>query len=402
MTKYTIYVPNYVDLKGIQTCPLDSRAEFVTVDPETFDLDAKRRKHSKFILFEKDHFLVYEKQNPEPFKCSYHSRNHVMYCMGYLGLTMFISHNLVKYEQEDGCLILRHPRLLVFIFRPDAECLDAKNRSCCGDIAEFYDTVEEEDFDKFAEIARTKESCVEGYFVVNRGQEYHIVDTQNPSLRYTCSPAIKDGVLSRLGQNIITIQGLFDEDKKLLERREKAKCAAGFKLCDNQGVPLSEGAEFELEIYNEDYHGRKDNIGGGNEDDEDDEYDEYDEDVSVDYLVAMELHKDVISICAIPLEGSKFGFTVVDGITYLTSQGCYFGFGEGDHAGSLVASPEIPPKDRRIQIQYAEDGNIVLSGWDGSGAIYCDWLKASCGIIMASTKEAHMRWSKPLKLVIKF
>ncbi|KAJ2837332.1 hypothetical protein J3B02_006436, partial [Coemansia erecta] len=247
MTTFTIFVPNHVDIKTIQTCPLDSRATFITVDPETFDLAAKRKEHSRFILFEKDCFLVYEKESPEPFKCSYHSRNHIMYCMGYLGLTMFVNNRLIKFEEENGCLILKTKSVLSFIFRPDAECLDRKHRDCGGGIAEFYDTAEEESFERFAEIARTKQSCIKEFFVVNRGQDYHIVDTNDPSIIYTCGPAIKTNSIWRLMDNKVTFQELINEQNEYLERQKKAKCVAGFKLCDNKGVPLPEGAEFELE-----------------------------------------------------------------------------------------------------------------------------------------------------------
>ncbi|KAJ1814920.1 hypothetical protein LPJ56_004716, partial [Coemansia sp. RSA 2599] len=258
MSTFTIYVPSYVDLKAIQTCPLDSRATFVTVDPETFSIEAKRQEHAKFIVFEKDHFLVYEKESPEPFKCSYYSRNHIMYCVGYLGLTTFIRNRIIQLEEENGCLVFKRQNVLSFIYRPDAECLDEKHRDCGGGIAEFYDTVEEEDFEKFAEIARTKETCNKEFFLVNRGQTYHIVDTNDPSIRYTFSPALKNDVILQVSHKRTTIQGLLEDEKDYLKRREKAKCVAGFELRDSQGVPLPEGTEFELEIYNEEYHGRKD------------------------------------------------------------------------------------------------------------------------------------------------
>ncbi|KAJ1817823.1 hypothetical protein LPJ56_001982, partial [Coemansia sp. RSA 2599] len=365
MSTFTIYVPSYVDLKTIQTCPLDSRATFVTVDPETFSIEAKRQEHSKFIVFEKDHFLVYEKESPEPFKCSYYSRNYIMSLVGYLGLTRFVSYGLIKFEYNEGLVVNGEGGVLSFIYRPDAECLDKKHRDCGGGIAEFYDTVEEEDFERFAEIARTKENCNKEFFLVNRGQTYHIVDTNDPSIRYTFSPALKNDVILQVSHKRTTIQGLLEDEKDYLKRREKAKCVAGFELRDNQGVPLPEGTKFELEIYNEEYHGRKDTEDGS----EDDAYDE--DGITVEYLSIFGMRDSPLRVvCNIDC-GPRFGFKVVDGITYLTIDNLYIGIGEGDYANEMVATAEIPPKDRRIQIRYAEDGNIFLSGWDGSSHISC-------------------------------
>ncbi|KAJ1814166.1 hypothetical protein LPJ56_001850 [Coemansia sp. RSA 2599] len=389
MSTFTIYVPSYVNLKAIQTCPLDSRATFVTVDPETLSIEAKRQEHSKFIVFEKDHFLVYEKESPEPFKCSYYSRNHIMYCVGYLGLTTFIRNRIIQLEEENGCFVFKRQNVLSFIYRPDAECLDEKHRDCGGGIAEFYDTVEEEDFERFAEIARTKESCVKELFVVNRGQTYHIVDTNDPSIRYTCGPAIKTHSVWRLINKKVTFKGLADEQNEYLKRKEKAKCVAGFELRDNQGVPLPEGTKFKLEIYNEEYHGIKDAGAKSNAK------------VTIQYLAAVDLGDGAFMIHGTVDKSSKFGFKVIDGITYLTYSNSFFGIFPCDDTDDLLAIPVIPPKQIRVQVQYAEDGNIFLSGWDGCSIMYCSWIKSSHGRIIISTDEADMRWTTPMKLVIK-
>ncbi|KAJ2854648.1 hypothetical protein FB639_006336, partial [Coemansia asiatica] len=125
--------------------------------------------------------------------------------------------------------------------------------------------------------------------------------------------------------------------------------------------PLPEGTEFELEMYDEDYHGRKNPAGS-------EEGEDYDDDITLDYFSAFEW-EDIISMVCTTCEGSKFGFKVVDGITYLTIDNFYFGIEEGENADRLIATPDIPPKNRRIQIQYAEDGNIFLTGWDGNGIV---------------------------------
>ncbi|KAJ1814165.1 hypothetical protein LPJ75_002884, partial [Coemansia sp. RSA 2598] len=274
-------------------------------------------------------------------------------------------------------------------------CLDEKHRDCGGGIAEFYDTVEEEDFERFAEIARTKETCNKKFFVVNRGQIYHIVDTNDPSIRCICSPVMKMDYVWRMIDWSITIQEIIKVENKYLEYREKAKCVAGFELRDSQGVPLPEGTEFKLVIYNGKYH----DVKGTEDGSEDNEYQE--ENVSLEYLSYDSEPDGHVYIYGSIDDGPKFGFKVVDGITYLTIDNLYLGVGEDDYARYVVATAEIPPKNRRIQIQYDENGFIFLSGWDGSSVISCEWVKCAYGAVDVSTGESDLRWSYPMELVIK-
>ncbi|KAJ2700379.1 hypothetical protein FB645_005027 [Coemansia sp. IMI 203386] len=253
----------------------------------------------------------------------------------------------------------------------------------------FYRSVEEEDdFGKFAEIARTKKSCVSWYFVVNRGSTYHVVDTNNPAVRYEFEANLKRYVLGFLGTKIKTIEDFIEEEKSLHKRRPSAERDPDFQLRDNQGVPLEESEEFMLEIYDSD---------SDNDNDEEDDYE-----TEFGYIEAFKLTSDSYSLHGSMGEhGATFGFKVVDKITYLTHNGGYACMGTDEFELQTVVKPGIPTEEDRIRIHYAEDGNILLSQWNGDVYFYCEWIKSSLGILSTDCSEEEICWAKPLKLVIK-
>ncbi|KAJ2886338.1 hypothetical protein IWW38_005238, partial [Coemansia aciculifera] len=78
-------------------------------------------------------------------------------------------------------------------------------------------------------------------------------------------------------------------------------------------------------------------------------------------------------------EGSSFGATVVDGVTYITFEGQFLQIGDEDSGPPVVVLPEIPSEENRIQISYTDGGNLVLSQWGTDLPIICDWVKATYG-----------------------
>ncbi|KAJ2597718.1 hypothetical protein GGF39_002930 [Coemansia sp. RSA 1721] len=383
MSIYTIYVPGHVDQSKIQPCLLDVHSTFVDIDLETFDVNAKLEEHGHFIVLDNDYFLVYEKEHPEGVKCDYKSRNLIMSHMAYgdpfkecLGSPL---------EEENGIWTCQLLPVLYFVFRPDAQALAPNDGTVSNTIAEFYDTVEEEDFEKFAETARTKESCVSHFFVVNRESDYHVVDTNNPSVNYKPDIFYKRSTISRLASKRTTIQDCIEEEN-LYRRKPTTKQNSDFQLRDNKGVLLNEHETFMLEIYKE-YEGNSD--------------EESDCEGDADFVEVFEYVPNYFKLHGSMGHGAAFGFKVVDGITYLTYNGGYVCISMDEYCCEFMVSPEIPSKERRIQIHYAKDGNIILSEWGFNTSVHCEWVKCAYGDIFITRCKYPIEWENTMKFVIE-
>ncbi|KAJ2235408.1 hypothetical protein IWW45_002635 [Coemansia sp. RSA 485] len=386
MSDYIIYVPEHVDRAKIQSCLLDAHSTFEDIDSGSFDVKAKLEQHGCFIVLDTDYFMVYHEKYPEGAKCDYKSRNRIMSYMSPKELFNIPFRTPLK--KESGIWTCEHPPVLYFVFESGADSLSVQYAYDNNTIAEFYRSVEEEkDFRKFAEIAKTKKSCVSWYFVVNRGSTYHVVDTNNPAVRYEFEANLKRYVLGFLGTKIKTIEDFIEEEKSLHRRRPSAERDAEFQLRDSQGVPLEESEEFMLEIYDSERD---------NDNDKEDDYE-----TEFGYIEAFKLTSDSYSLHGSMGHGATFGFKVVDKIAYLTHNGGYACMGTDEFELQTVVEPGIPTKEGRIQIHYAEDGNVLLSQWNGDVYFYCEWIKSSLGILSTDCSEEDIRWAKPLKLVIK-
>ncbi|KAJ1816557.1 hypothetical protein LPJ56_004268 [Coemansia sp. RSA 2599] len=389
----TIFVPPRVDVSSIQSCLQDVHATFVDMDTETFDAKAKLEELRCFIVLEKDHFVAYQKQHPGGVKCDYGSRNYVMVRMAYQDIKYKYA-PAPRLKEQDGIWACEKPPVLYFAFRPNADALRARNATEDNTIAEFYDKVEDKDFKRFAEIAKTKDSCVSHFFVVCHENDYFAVDTDNPSVSYKFSASIKYRVIKDLARKAATIQDFIEEDRQLYKRKAPTKRDADFQLRDNKGVAMSEGESFYLEIYN---HERDEMLL------DEDNNEEFEDGMEPDYVFVFE-DKHLNSqpmLCGSVGHGSIFSFKVADGITYLTNDGGFVTVDSDTSYPQIVVDADTPPKERRIQIHYAEDGNIMLSQWNGDVYVYCEWIKASYGSIELGNREYQIRWGKPMKLVIK-
>ncbi|KAJ2888571.1 hypothetical protein FB639_000546 [Coemansia asiatica] len=383
----SIFVPEHVDVSKIQPCLRDVRAEFVDIDPNTFDVQAMLEEHKYFIVLDKDYFVAYQKQHPEGVKCDYKSRNSVMSNVAHTDLVPRYTYHM-QLKELNGVWTSEQLPVLYFVFKPDADALMCNNATEDNTIAEFYDTVEEEDFEKFARIAKSKNNCVSHFFVVNRGYDYFVVDTDNSSVNYKFSAFLKYKIIGELAAKKATIQDFIEEEKHLHERKPPTKRNPNFQLCDNNGVPLNENDTFMMEIFR---------FAEEDDDDEDDDYEP-----ELDYVSVFE---DAPSEPAIIFgsvgRGDVFGFKVIDGITYLTYGDTFMCIDSKESYPQIGFDSEIPPKERRIHIHYSDDGNIMLSRWNGEVYAYCEWIKCSYGSIEIAYREELLRWGRPMKLVIK-
>ncbi|KAJ1881657.1 hypothetical protein H4R99_003989 [Coemansia sp. RSA 1722] len=360
MSIYTIYIPGHVDRSKIQPCLLDVHSTFVDIDLENFDVNAKLKEHGHFIVLDNDYFLVYEKEHPAGAKCDYKSRNFAMYELihRYPSSVGFVR----MLKEMDGIWAYDKLSVLYFVFKPNSDALRPDYKALYNTVVEFYDTAEEEDFEKFAEIAKTKDSCVSHFFVVNRGSTYHVVDTNNPTI-----------------------------NKALHEYKLSTKRDPNFQLHDTQGVPLKENETFMLRINNSEIEDNND---------EDSDYE-----IELEYVAVLEDSPGPYTLYGgLGDGGDIFSFKVVDNITYLTYKGGYVCVDPVDPEETIfqiTVEPEIPPKERRIQIYYANDGSIALSQWNGDVYVCCDWVKCAYAAIGINCSDWVDHWGQYSKFVIE-
>ncbi|KAJ2858344.1 hypothetical protein J3B02_000316 [Coemansia erecta] len=207
---------------------------------------------------------------------------------------------------------------------------------------QFYTTFEEEDFEKFAQVAKSKDSC------------------------HT------------------TIKDLIEHEKNTYRRN------SNFQLRNNKGNAIAEGEQFKLMIYNTDL----DSIGSD---------EESDNEVESDFLYVFEDKnlKSTPMICGTVGYGGLFCLKVENDIAYLMNNGGYVCIATDMSYPHIVVTDKVPARDCRIQIHYAEDGNISLSRWDGHPFIYCKWDKASYASINVGADDYTIRWANPVKLIVE-
>ncbi|KAJ2703057.1 hypothetical protein FB645_004049 [Coemansia sp. IMI 203386] len=384
MSMYTIFVPGHVDRSKIQSCLRDACSSFVDIDVETFDAKAELKQHQRFIVLDNDYFVTYQKQHPEGVKCDYNSRNLIMSHIMYSDI-ISVRHRTPLIE-KNGVWACEAPPVLYFVFRSDADALSPNNATEDNTIAEFYDSVKEEDFEKFAQVAKTKDSCVSHFFVVNRGPDYYAVDTSDPNVRCKFSRSLKAKIIGDLEIKKATIQHFIEEEKNLYKRKAPTTRDPNFQLRDCRGVPLNQDKTFALEIYNTHYE------------DSNDEESECEREI--DCVDVFEDSPGHFLIHGTVGYAATFGFKVVDGITYLTYNNGYVCVSADERHPQLIVESEIPPKERRVHIHYANDGNILLSRWNGDSYVYCEWIKCSYGAIEVEPNEYYIRWCEPMKLCI--
>ncbi|KAJ2470357.1 hypothetical protein IWW56_006548, partial [Coemansia sp. RSA 2131] len=115
-------------------------------------------------------------------------------------------------------------------------------------IVEYFDSEENVDLAKFAEIVKSKPNCVQKHFIVCEGTEYCAVETDNVELTYVFSSRLKRRFAPKLAAGTVTIDMLIEEDKRLEDLAIKLESQPGFKLRDSNGKVIPDGKEFAIQI----------------------------------------------------------------------------------------------------------------------------------------------------------
>ncbi|KAJ2425592.1 hypothetical protein GGF47_002479 [Coemansia sp. RSA 2524] len=272
----------------------------------------------------------------------------------------------------------------------DSDFLLINNTTEDNTIVEYFDSEEDEDLAKFAEIVKTKPNCNQKHFIVYRGDDYCAVETDNVENTYVFSSTREPFIMSKLVEGLETIDTLIEEDKRFKAMLAKHVPQPGFKLRDANGEIIPDGKGFSLQI-----------VGDPEEvlDKEDDEDTEglpeeeklYDDDWLFAFSDSTEEYG--YALCASPGNGDIFECETIDDIVYLKHEGGYLYFPTDSNSSSIYIGKAVPTKEQRIEIYYDDDGDIYLTAFEGSNYVDCDWIKCSFGVIgiYGSTKPMKLR-----------
>ncbi|KAJ2075755.1 hypothetical protein GGI09_008566 [Coemansia sp. S100] len=380
LLKPTLYVRDYIDLDSVQKCLEDRRSDFVTVDSTTFsgELELDSRPQERFFVLERDHFTLFSHCHA-PVKFSY-------------------KHDQHKVVEVDGLWQLEQQPVLCFAFGQDADTLRSSYVIDDNTIHEYYESTMTMDMADLATVTQGKaDLCVSHFFVVNRGKEYWAVDTKDPRISYTFGPSTKTRTISRLADGSITVQALIDKEHLQASIDAGTSQSPKFTLRDINGEEVVEGNRFVLQIP-----------GRGDDDDDDDNedpmdipdrYTMFDEKdwVSAFYSTHLMPRREAMLSGSMD-NGSCFGVTVVDDITYLTFEGLFVQIENHDRSSNIIVLPETPSKCNRIHLTYSDDGLIALSRWGAKVPITLEWVKSSCGVY-STDEDSSFEHSTKLRII---
>ncbi|KAJ1851283.1 hypothetical protein IW147_004495 [Coemansia sp. RSA 720] len=285
-----------------------------------------------------------------------------------------------------------------FVYSKGSDSLGLTNATEDNTIVKYFDSEEDVDLTKFAEIVKNKPNCVRKHFIVNKGDEYRAVETDNVKNTYVFSGRLKYRIVSKLAAGTATIDTFIEEDKRLEEGFAKPERQPGFKLRDTNGEIIPDGITFALQILR------------GREEESDEEDEEETEGLSKDELLYR--NKDWVGVnsfmndgkdhflCGQVDGGDSFECETIDNIVYLKYDGGYFYFDNDGETNDIFIGKAVPTKEQRVQIHYSDDGDICLTGWGGRVYVACEWVKCSYGAIGLDDREEQLRWGSPMKLRI--
>ncbi|KAJ2419272.1 hypothetical protein GGF41_004700, partial [Coemansia sp. RSA 2531] len=226
--------------------------------------------------------------------------------------------------------------------------------------------------------------------------EYWAVDTKDPRISYAFSPSTKTRTVSRLVDGSGTVQVLIDEENLQASIDAGTSQSPKFMLRDINGEEVVEGNRFVLQILSK--RGDNDN---DNEDPMDipERHTMFDEKdwVSAFYSTHLMPRREAMFVGSMD-NGSCFGVTVIDDITYLTFEGLFVQIENNDRSSSIIVLPETPSKCNRIHLTYSDDGLIALSRWGAKVPITLEWVKSSCGVY-STDEDSSFEHSTKLRII---
>ncbi|KAJ2665979.1 hypothetical protein IW148_001337 [Coemansia sp. RSA 1199] len=264
-----------------------------------------------------------------------------------------------------------------YFMRPEDSCsLHLDNNINDNTIVEYFDSKDDIDLAKFAEIVKTKPNCNQKHFIVYKGDEHRAVDTDNVKNTYIFSSDLESWVVSMLAAETETIDTLIEEGKRFEAMLAKHVPRPGFKLRDANGEVIPDGKGFSLQI-----------LGDPEEvlDEEDTDGLPMEERLydNKDWLAAFSdsIQANGYPLCALLDNGDIFESETIDDIVYLKHEGGYLYFDIDGETNDIFIGKTVPTKEQRVQIHYDDDGDIYLTVLGGGNYVTCDWIKCSFGAV---------------------
>ncbi|KAJ2278768.1 hypothetical protein J3F81_000317 [Coemansia sp. RSA 371] len=389
MSTLTIFVPEYVNVDTIDKCFQDKKSSFEHVDSATFDAAAQQVLHKRFLFLEKEHFLVYFNEG-EPFKCHYQSRGVIM-------IVLYRSHNCeyfnFRFPDVNGLRMTEQKPIHYFVCSEDSHARCHYKATEVNSILEYFDSKDDVDLAKLADIVKSKPYCVQKYFIINKGTEYRAVETNNVENTFIFNFEHRSSIVRALVAGTATIDTLIEKYKRLEYKFANPERQAGFKLRDSNGKIIPDGKEFAIQILRD--------PGEGSDEEEtkgfsSGEFPFHNKDW-IDINDSMEDGNDYF-LFGHPDGGDIFECETIDDIVYLKHNGGYLYFDVDDQLDDIFIGKAVPTKEQRIQIHYTDDGYICLTAWGGRVCVTCDWIKGSYGSVQVEDTVESFEWVSPMKL----
>ncbi|KAJ2453929.1 hypothetical protein EV183_001885 [Coemansia sp. RSA 2336] len=298
------------------------------------------------------------------------------------------------FPQEDGVFRIAKPPIHYFVCGYDSDDFNLNSPADDNTIVEYFDS--DIDFAKFARVVKDKPHCVQAYFIVNIGQTYHAVKTDDVSVKYTFDKHIKYQVVELLVQKSVAIEELIEKNDMLVKAKADAD-STPFQLRDSEGNVVANGTKFSLQI-----------IDKWEEDEDIDEEDlanltEYELLYHNREWLSFNPFSDPergYTVGCLYENGSEFTCETIDGTVYLKFEDMYFYNDLDNNEYDLFVGKDVPAKRQRVRIEYTEDGDLILSSWESRVAASNEFLKASCGVVTFEVRETPFYGRSPMKLRI--
>ncbi|KAJ1784101.1 hypothetical protein LPJ62_004768 [Coemansia sp. RSA 2167] len=283
-----------------------------------------------------------------------------------------------------------------FVCSKGSDSLGLTNATEDNTIVEYFDSEEDVDLAKFAEIVKSKPNCNQKHFIVYRGDDYCAVETYNVEKTYVFDSIIRFRIAATLAVGEASIDEFIEQDKRLENGFAKPERQAGFKLRDANGEIIPDGIKFVLQILR------------NPEEDENEEDDEDTEGLSKEELLYY--NKDWIGINSLMNDGKdyflhsqeckadSFECETIDDIVYLKHDGGYFYFDINNKFSGIFIGKAVPTKEQRVQIHYDNNGDICLTAWGGRVYVACGWFETAYNVVRLDDTEKQLCWGSPMKL----
>ncbi|KAJ2233657.1 hypothetical protein GGH97_005881, partial [Coemansia sp. RSA 475] len=227
----------------------------------------------------------------------------------------------------------------------DSDFLLINNTTEDNTIVEYFDSEEDVDLAKFAEIVKSKPNCVQKHFIVNKGNDYCAVETDSVENSYVFSVRLKYRIVSTLAAGTATIESFIEEDKRLENKLAKPERQPGFKLRDANGEIIPDGIKFALQILRD----REEELDGEDEDEPEGLSKEELFYCNKDWVGVnsyMDDGKDYF-LCAQESNYVSFECETIDDIVYLKHNGGYFYFDIDNKSSGIFIGKAVPTKEQR-------------------------------------------------------